>query len=104
MQKLTPYFERSLGLVSKISPEQNTDFHCPYPKLEMYQKGNRFSRLRNADVIFCIFARACVLNTISPFNRLSSCCNICLADFQTISLLDKPVSAPQQSIFPFLRT
>ena len=38
MQILTPYFERSLLLVSKISKELNTDFYCPYPKLEIYQK------------------------------------------------------------------
>ena len=37
MQILTPNFQRPLVLVSKISPEQNTDFDCPYPKLEIYQ-------------------------------------------------------------------
>ena len=42
MQILTPYFERPLVLVSKISPEQNTDFYCPYPKLDMYKKSTDF--------------------------------------------------------------
>ena len=55
IQILTWYFEPSVVLVIKISPELNADFECPLPKLEICQKVNRVLQLRHADVKFSTF-------------------------------------------------
>ena len=41
MQILTWYFERSVVLVIKISPELNADLECPHPKLEVCYKSQQ---------------------------------------------------------------
>ena len=41
MQILTWYFERSVVLAIKISPELNADFECPHPKLEICHKSQQ---------------------------------------------------------------
>ena len=53
MQIFTWYFELSVVLVIKISPELNADFECPHPKLEIWRKSKQV--FENADVKACIF-------------------------------------------------
>ena len=65
MQILMWYFERSVVLVIKISPELNTGFECPHPKLEICPKSQQV--FRNSEMLTSNFVFLYVYRITSIF-------------------------------------
>ena len=85
MQKLMWYFERSVVLVIKISPELNADFECPHPKLEICHKGRQVFATQKCWRQIFFFLYVCRITSIFRWRNLTLYVSYCRDECRKLS-------------------